>query len=331
MVAAAKATALSFLGVGLESTPMTGVAPTFYIPVTKIEPIDDQRWLDDLGWRGSMVTEYDEIAGVVSTELGLGGDVYADSIGWLVAGILGDVTVTGASAPFTHACSTLNSSDGQPPSYSYTDYYGRTDASPARRYAGQKVSELTLKADAEGMFTWEGKTVGIGSAIVAKPTSAFTTITPEPAWEGVVTIGGSAKAYIESFETHITRQLSPVFNIDGTDAPYEIFSGKLAVSGKLVAIMEDDTELNRYTGAAKATTSLDIDYTHGAGAALVEVKQHMTKVQYVSPTKITRGKEYVEVEIEFKAIANTTDAGASGGYSPLKVTLQNALPSGTYK
>jgi hypothetical protein len=46
---------------------------------------------------------------------------------------------------------------------------------------------------------------------------------------------------------------------------------------------------------------------------------------------ISRGKDYVELPISFKAVANSTDVGASGGYSPIKVTLQNAITSGTYK
>jgi len=33
--------------------------------------------------------------------------------------------------------------------------------------------------------------------------------------------------------------------------------------------MEDDTELNRFVGGTKGTTSLDLDFTHGAAAALV--------------------------------------------------------------
>ena len=36
------------------------------------------------------------------------------------------------------------------------------------------------------------------------------------------------------------------------------------------------------------------------------------------------------VNRDFMALANTTDAGASGGYSPIKVTIQNADVAGTY-
>ena len=328
-VGAAKPVALGFLGVAKEATPGTPVASTNYIPVTKFDPFDNQRWLDDLGWRGSMATEYGEIQGVVNSECDLGGDVFADSFGWLVAGILGDITTTGGGAPFTHACALKNSGDGQPTSYTYTDYYGRTDSNPTRQYAGSKILSLTLKGSAEGLLTWEGKSNGFASAVAAKPTASFTAVTASPAYECVASIGGSASALVEDFEIDLVRQGGPIFNVDGDKTPYEIFAGKLGVAGKLTTIMETDLELNRFVGATAGVTALDFNATHGAGAGAVQVLTHMTQAQY-TVAKLVRGKEYFTVEIDFKAVANTTDVGSSGGYSPCKITLQNALPSGTY-
>jgi hypothetical protein len=328
-VGAAKPVALGFIGVAKESTPGTAVAATNYIPMTKFDPYDNQRWLDDLGWRGSMATEYGEIQGVVATENDLGGDVFADSVGWLVAGILGDVTTTGASAPFTHAISLKNSGDGQPTSYTYTDFYGRTDSNPARQYPASKVLSFTLKGTADGLLTWEAKTNGFASAVAAKPTAAFTAVTASPAYECVASIGGSASAIVEDFEIDLVRQGGPIFNVDGDKTPYEIFAGKIGVAGKLTTIMETDLELNRFVGATAGTTALDFNAQHGASSTLVQVLAHMSQAQY-TVAKIVRGKEYVTVEIDYKAVANTTDAGASGGLSPCKITLQNALAASTY-
>jgi hypothetical protein len=37
-----------------------------------------------------------------------------------------------------------------------------------------------------------------------------------------------------------------------------------------------------------------------------------------------RSQEYVQLDIAFKGVANTTDATAAGtGYSPVKVTIKN--------
>jgi hypothetical protein len=46
---------------------------------------------------------------------------------------------------------------------------------------------------------------------------------------------------------------------------------------------------------------------------------------------IERNADYVEVAIDLEGIGNTTDAGVTAGYSPVKFTLQNALPSGTFQ
>ena len=55
----------------------------------------------------------------------------------------------------------------------------------------------------------------------------------------------------------------------------------------------------------------------------------MTKCAY-KVAKITRGKEHVQVEVTVQGVANATDVGASGGFSPCKWVVQNALPAATY-
>ena len=55
----------------------------------------------------------------------------------------------------------------------------------------------------------------------------------------------------------------------------------------------------------------------------------MTKCAF-TVAKIERGKDFIELNVTYKAIANTTDVGATSGYSPIKVTLKNAKASGTY-
>jgi hypothetical protein len=92
-------------------------------------------------------------------------------------------------------------------------------------------------------------------------------------------------------------------------------------------VLESDTQLNYYLNNTQP--SLKLDFSTGAGATLVQVQFNMTKCAF-TVAKIERGKDYVELSVNYKAIANTTDVGASSGYSPIKVTLQNAKASGTY-
>jgi hypothetical protein len=74
---------------------------------------------------------------------------------------------------------------------------------------------------------------------------------------------------------------------------------------------------------------MSIDFTAGAGATLTQVKFQMTKCAF-TVAKVERGKDYIELNVNYKAMANTTDVGATAGFSPVKVVLQNAKTSGTY-
>ncbi|MFJ2399858.1 phage tail tube protein [Streptomyces xanthochromogenes] len=314
----------SFLGIAKETTFGTPVAATSFIPVKSMKPKDMQQLLDDQGMRGSMVDSYGKISGVLTSEYDFDGDVFPDTIGFPLAGVLGDVTTTGASAPYTHAMAVLNTGTGQPPSYTLSDYYTIT----TRQYAGAKISEVGLKFSGDGLLTYSAKATALGSASTSAPTPSFTAIPPLAGWVGAVTIAGSASTILIDGECTIKRPVDPIHTVDGTAAPYALWSGPVSVSGKLTLVMEDDVQLLNYLNNSQP--SLDINYSQGASAALVQVKLHMTKCAFTN-AEIDRGKDYIALSVDYEAVANTTDAGGSAGYSPIKVTLQNALATGTYK
>lgn len=314
----------SFLGIAKEATFGTAVAATAYIPVKTMSPKDNLTLLDDQGMRGSMVDTYDRIVGPIFAEYGFDGDVFPDTIGWPVVGVLGDLTTTGASAPFSHAAAVLNTGTGQPPSYTLSDYYTIT----TRQFPGLKFSEVGFKFSGDGLLTYSAKATTLASASTSAPTPSYTAVTPLAGWTGAVTIGGSASAFIVDGECTIKRPITVVHAVDGTQAPYALWSGPVSASGKLTMVMEDDTQYLNYLNNSKP--SLDINFTQGAAAALVQVKLHMSKAAFTG-AEINRGKDYIELSVDFDALANTTDVGASAGYSPIKVTLQNAAAPATYK
>lgn len=316
---------LSFLGIAKEATPGTAVAPTDFIPVTGPAGKDALTMLDDKGLRGAMVDVYDEIAGPLSSTFEFGGDVFPDTVGWPLAAILGDVTTTpGVSgAPNVHVMAALNSGDGQPRSYTFTDYYSVA----ARTYAGAKFSEVDFKFAGTDMFTWTAKTTAYGSAPTTKPTASFSAIPPLAGWVGTVKIGGAAVSTVLDGEIDIKRDVSVLNAVNGSQDPTSIWCGAVSVSGKLTVIMENEDYLDAYL--ANTSTSLEVDYSAGADDTAVGVNFKMSGVKY-SAAEIDRSNDYVTVGISFTAFANTTDIGASAGYSPIKVTLTNAVDSGVY-
>lgn len=320
----ANSTARSVLGIAKETTFGTAVPPTAFMPVSPPSPKDNLSLLDDKGLRGSMVDTYNQISGVLSSTFDYDGDVFPDTLPWMLTGVLGDLVTTGATAPYSHVLAVLNSGDGQTPSYTLTDFYGVA----ARAYAGAKFSELGLKFSGDGMFTYSAKAVALGSATATTPTASFTTIPPLAGWTGLVTVGGSVLSNVLDGEVTIKRPITVVDAVDGTQAPYKLWSGPVSVDGKFTIVMEDDSQLINYL--TNAQPSLDINYSAGSGITAVQVKLHMTNVVY-SAAEIGRGKDYVELAVTFTARANTTDIGASAGYSPIKATVQNAVLSGVYK
>jgi hypothetical protein len=329
--------AKQFIGVAKETTPGTPVAMVATLPVEKFDPEDKPTPLIDKSMRGSMVSEYAYIQGVKQSEFSLSGPAYFDGLGYWLMNILGDITTSGASAPFSHAISTLNSGTGQPGTLTITDWQGLPATNQARQFTGACLSELTIKGNAESeLITYDAKGMGWASNIAgAIPTAAPTPALPLASWRALLGIGGPASggtldSTITDWEIKISRVLKAIFTAQNSQNPFVIQRGEVTVSGKL-----------SFTAPAAETSALlpllnntqpQFQWKMDNGLTLGNLLGITVDVQAAAfdTSKIDRGGETVGYSSTFKAIASATNAGASGGVSPVKVTLQNALPAGTY-
>jgi hypothetical protein len=324
-----QASVRSYLGIAKETTKGTIVAPTDFIPVAKdsLKPQDMVDALYDQGLRGSNVLNYNYIPGRKNSTVDFGGAVFADTVGYGLAGIMGACATTGASAPYTHTISLLNSltsgTDTQPISYTLTDFY----AVDVRSYPGCQFSDFSLKFNADGMLEYDTKTMGFSSSTVSDPTPTFSTVLPTPVWRGTVSIGGSAVTNAMSGNIDMKRPVTPIYGISNTQDPYQVFLGPLEVTGKITFIMENDDQLTNFL--SNSQPAIILNWAYGAGAAAVQIQATITKGAYTAAV-IERGQDFVQVTIDLNAQANTTDDGASGGFAPIKWVLQNAKASGTY-
>jgi hypothetical protein len=319
----------SYLGIAKEATKGTIVAPTDFIPVAKdnIKPVDVVDPLYDTGLRGSNVVNYNYLQGRTRSTFDFGGAVFADTVGYAIAGLLGSVATSGVSAPYTHTISLKNSltsgADDQPISYTLTDFY----AADVRSYPGCQFSDFSLKFNADGMLEYDTKTTGWQSSAVSDPTPTFSTVLPTQVWRGTVSIGGSAVSNSMTGNIDMARSVTPVYGISATQNPYNIFLGPLEVTGKITFIMEDDTELTRYLNNSQP--AIVLNWAYGTGATAVQLQATITKGAYTAAV-IERGEDFVQVSIDLNGQGNTTDAGSTGGFAPIKWVLQNAKASGTY-
>jgi len=329
-MALAQPSVKSYLGVALETTKGTPVAPTNFVPVTlnSFKPVDVIAPLYDTGIRGSMVENYNYLQGRKHTTVDFGGPAFADTIGYWVAGVLGDVTTTGASAPYTHAIALKNAvggaGDAQPKALTVTDFY----SAGTRYYPGVQVTDFGLTFNADGMLEYTVKAMGFPSTTTSAPTPSFSTVLPTQVWTGTVSIGGSTVGYTRTGTLDLSRKSEAIFALSNSQAPYQVFLGALTVKGKLTFVMQDDAELTRYI--TNTQPSLTFNFSTGTGATATQIAFTITKGAYVTGA-IERNADYVEVTVDLEGLGNTTDVGATSGYSPIKFTLQNALPSGTYQ
>jgi hypothetical protein len=228
------------------------------------------------------------------------------------------ITRTGVSNN-THVIGLLNNSGAtgnQPSSYTAVDVNGYT--ATARQIAAMQFSDLSTKFDATaGLFEFTAKAVGNPSTAVANPSSSFTTVAPVAAWTGGVQIAGALNAKVESGDLQITRGVTPQFTVQASQAPYRLFAGPVMAQGRFTFIYEDDSDLVRYLNNSQP--AVVINFTQPTTQSSMQFRMSQCAMRVA---KVLRSKDYVEVEVQFKGIPNTTDATA-GGYSPVVARIVN--------
>ncbi len=316
---------LQSLGIAKEVTPGTAVAPAYFMSPKTITPKDDPKKVEINALRGSMTTVFNVVPTIIVGSTQVDGYFYPDTDGFCFAGIMGDIVETGTTAPYTHTFSLLNSTPGQPHSYTLTHNWGATEA---RSRAFSMWDSIDFQFTASGVLTMTASATSFGSTQVTPTTPTLSTAVPVPAWVGTVTIGGS-QVY-SNFDGSITikRDVQPIEVLNGTQVPGSIFAGELTVTGKM-SLVVDAADSAQVQFLNDTQQSLAIAFTQGTGAAEESITFNMNLVDYKT-YQLKAEKSWMAADIEFVAIANTVNAGASGGESPLSVVLVNALGTGIY-
>lgn len=314
---------LAQVGLGLESVYGTAVTPVTGLSWSQCQAVDNNPLSKDQSWRGSAADCYHHETGVLDSAVQLAGPVFADGIGYFLAGVLGDYVFTGGT-PNSHVFALRNTGTQQPPSFTVTT------KEPVGGLArpGCKVSALTISVNADAPLQYQASLAGLVSATTANTVPAVSAEKLMPSWVVAATIGGSSETRLMSASVAFTRPVEAKRNTDGTQAPWLQRSGPLSVTGDVeVAITTDAYRAGFLSGA---TTSIDLNYQLGAGATLRQLKLHCSQVAITNLTRDYGGK-WVAIKFSWEAEANTSDAGASGGSSPIKVTLKNQVGSGVYQ
>jgi hypothetical protein len=100
------------------------------------------------------------------------------------------------------------------------------------------------------------------------------------------------------------------------------------VEGKLNFIAADESPLLYMLNNSQPQLQLYID--NGLSGANKVVFQVDCQIAAFTESEADGTKSAVEYGNSFQALFNTTNAGGSGGYSPIKVSVTNNVPPGTY-
>lgn len=327
-----------FTGVAKETTPGTVVPMTATLLTDTFTWKDTPVWLDDKAYRGVMGNDsFNVIQGVYYSDISCGGPVFADTIGYVLGNLLGDITTTGSSAPYTHVISLLNPTSGaptgQPTTHTLEQYYGPTVTSGARTFPSACFSQVVFEfTAATGLLTWTGKANSwVSQAAAARPTAAPSAAIPQAAWVGLMGLGGTASgAPIVSLKTAkvtVTRELENEYTVNGTQNPLVIFRGGLSVTFDATFVAQNEVV---YTDMiTNAQPQIQFKFASGAGAAAINFQVDLQKAAFTSAAPDFSQKS-VSWSVSGKGVFNSTNVGTSGGLAPVQFTLQNAVTSGTY-
>ena len=242
-------------------------------------------------------------------------------------------TIQTVTAPYTHVFSLFNLENGQPATHTVTHFSGITNLSGetpnyggtygARQYGYWCASEMSFNMDATGLVTHSTKgTAQIGVPTTANPVKSISTVQAQAGWEGTVLIGGSTITSVTVPEITMTRQLKPWYAANGSQQPYIIARNSLTTAGKFTFLAVDDTPMMYMLN--NTHPSMQLSLNNGlSGASFVSLTFHCNVAAF--DTVKLNDNEEIEWDTTFKALANTSDAGSSGGWSPVKVTLVSSV------
>lgn len=226
------------------------------------------------------------------------------------------------AAPIVHAFSTLCTGSTQPTSQTWTIF----DSLGTWQYPGMQWSELSIKWNADGLLEFSAKAAGWPYVSGSTPTPSQGSVKPVANWAITCKIAGT-QVFVQDGELSIKRTVTLKRGANGTQNPYRVWSGDVAVEGKMTLLPDDSTQRSIFQ--AGTVQAFEVAYSQGAGAAANGLTLHCSQTAFTDATP-DYSKDVLELPVTFKAIANTSDAGGSAGYSPIKATLTNAVAAGSY-
>ena len=311
----------SWMGIGKETVYGTPVAPGFFIPMMSPKWKPTLKWLPDNSMVGSPALPRDEVPSVRFDEFSMKHNLYMDSIGNELLGILGAADAISGTGPYTHLFKLLNNGavGSQPPSYTI----GYFDSFTQRQLTAGRMASLDLSWSADGAVEVTPTWICNPETDVTNLTNTPTTASFVPGWDIVITIGTTQSLIMVSGSINITRGTASIFTSSGSQSPHLNFAGPITVKGKAKFLVEAGL-VNFFgaTGMTRDQLPVIVTFTEPVSGNTLALTS--TNAQFINPV-IDPGQKYLQADVEWTAVCDTTDAVS--GISPLKATLINSQSS----
>lgn len=280
---------------------------------------------------------------VTTTGVPTGAGPYAIPVPALAKPHASGVAITAVITPNLHAFSLMNSGGGkgqgsvscQPSVHTITQYYGPS-SNGGRQFTSVVFTELAFKWNAESEFlTYTAKAIAWVSQIPASmPSATYSAALPIASWRGVLGIAGPASGgtqvmTVESGEYSLKRTASAKYTGQNSQNPYIIARGGVSADWKAAFIAADESPLTYMRNNTQPQTQFILSNgASGANALAFQVDMQVTPFTEAKPNY---GKELIGFDVAGSPVVfNTTNAGYSGGQSPAKITITNAIAAGSY-
>ena len=303
----AKLTALGHIGLGIETTFGTAVAPTFWLPYKTVKAADVIHKVTDDGRRANVTKDYAVYNTTQEGTVEIDGMAYPDALGYFVFAMLGSDAVTGTAVPYTHTLKLLNN---LPPTLTLSNYSGVDE----RQYAGAAINALDIKFDtADKQMDVSAKFNTLLGVVGTTSTPTYSTLSPFLGFQLAPTINSVLNTNVVGGEINYKRTVAMLYTVNDTQAPTKFSSSEIEVTGKLTFDIESATEYDLYTTGTQFPLSLKFTQSANSSATFEFGNVDITK------SDLDQSQQYLRVNMEWKALYNTGDAG------PSTVTLTNSL------
>ena len=309
------------------TTPGSGTVA--YIPTMDPKLTPNLTWLNDPSFRGSPVENYDQVPATRHDEIEFKTYLYNDTFPYILRGLLGSTHTTAGSGPYTHTIGLLSAptTGSQPPSYSIclfdaADYYivsGSQADSVELSFGASAAVEATVKYKGN---PWTTPTTAAPAPFTSP---SFSSIVLAPAWDTTISIAGSQSYAVQDGKLTISRKTEPIFT-EGQQGPNPVFAGTCEVSGSLTLVVNSNADpfstSSTPTALVRNQQATVLTFNDPNSAVVTSLAITMSKTQFQKPQR-SQGKSFVEISVDFVAVANSTDA--ISGYAPLKTVTTNSV------